>query len=603
MDQVLLITGPSSRATPAIGQSCRPSFDQRQSRQDRLTHIGWWRRRRRFMSNLADTKRVAFDFHPAKGKQARAASKRLRQVLAGGGKKKGAQNRLNLPAPEFGWGGDPSAAQGWGWRDFKKKGLPTTAHTAATAFPFVAGPSLGYEGAMIGHDLHGGGPFCFDPWELYRKGMISGMSMLLFGQVGTGKSTLAKSMAVRLVLYGRKLSVASDKKGEWTKVVRDLGGSVIQVGPGLDARINPLDEGKRPSLTVQGLPMTDEHWRIMVRARRMSIMVTLVKILTDREPDSAEHLALSDGLDMATDAASADGRVPVIPDLIHALEQLRETNAVDKMRSDAANIMSMTLRRMTSGDLGGMFDGESTVSFDVDAPATSIDTSSARGANPISIRVITACVGSWMEAMVTNSDSGQRLVIYEEGWDSLSSEADLTRMVEQWKLARSYGLFNVMVLHKVTDLDMAGAEGSKMVAMAESLLADADIKVIYRQDSAALKITADKMELSDRERTLLKTLNEGTGLWRVGEATFEVANTRTKVEIPLFDTDQRMDTGQGDSKGSQDAPDDQIAVDTETNDGIEEELVNLMETQRLEPTMSTSTGHQNQKSGNEEWGQ
>lgn len=540
------------------------------------------------MGNLTDTKRAAFDFSPAKGREARISRKMLRQALAGGGKKKKEQRGLELPEPQFGRGGDSAPAQGRGWKDFKKKGLPTTAHTAATSFPFLAGPSLGYEGAMLGHDLHGGGPFCFDPWELYRKGMISGMSMLLFGQIGTGKSTLAKSMAVRLVLYGRKLSVASDKKGEWTKIVRDLGGSVLQVGPGLNARVNPLDEGKRPSLTAQGQPMTDEHWRLMVRARRMSIMATLVKILTDRNPDSAEYMALSDGLDMAVEEATAQIRTPVIPDLIHALEQLREALAADRMRSDAANIMSMTLRRMTSGDLGGMFDGESTVSFDVDAPATSIDTSSARGANPISVRVITACVGSWMEAMVTNSDSGQRLVIYEEGWDSLSSEADLTRMVEQWKLARSYGLFNVMVLHKVTDLDMAGAEGSKMVAMAKSLLADADIKVIYRQDAAALKITAEEMDLSDREKTLLKTLNEGTGLWRVGEATFEVANTRTKVEIPLFDTDQRMETDQSQT-ADENAPDDQVGTEAGQGDGIEEELVDLMQAQRLQSAASWST--------------
>src|SRR5699024_5568554 len=188
---------------------------------------------------------------------------------------------------------------------------------------------------MIGQDLHGGGPFCFDPWELYRKGVISGMSMLLFGQVGTGKSSLAKSMALRLVHYGRRLSVASDKKGEWTNVVRDLGGNVIQVGPGLDTRLNPLDEGVRPSLTVQGLPMTDEHWRLMVRSRRMSILTTLIKILNARDPDSAEHLVISDALDMAGEYSAAFGRPPIIQDLIEALEELRETNAADRLRADA----------------------------------------------------------------------------------------------------------------------------------------------------------------------------------------------------------------------------------------------------------------------------
>lgn len=493
------------------------------------------------MAGHTKVRRVAFDVAPLTGKESRAAKKQRRAVLRGLEKQKTKDRTLELPPRQHPSGGPRGQTQGRGVTDLRKKGLATTAQTAAAAYPYVAGPSLGHEGAMIGHDLHGGGPFCFDPWECYRKGIISGMSMLLFGQVGTGKSSLAKSLAVRLVLLGRKLSVASDKKGEWTKVVRDLRGNVIQIGPGLDTRLNPLDEGVRPSLTAQGLPMTDDQWKVMVRARRMSIMTTLVKILTGEAPSSAEHMALSDGLDMAVDYAAAEGRTPVIPDMIRALEELREKNASDRLRADAANTMSMTLHRMTSGDLAGMFDGPSTVQFDIHAPATSIDTSASKGANAIATRVITACAGSWMESMVTNTDAGQRVVVYEEGWDNISSEPDLSRMVEQWKLARSYGLFNILVMHKVSDLDMAGDKDGKLVTMARSLLADADVKVIYRQDSAALKVTAEKMDLSEREKRLLKSLRKGTGLWRVGEATFEVANDLTRAEQPLFDTDARMD--------------------------------------------------------------
>lgn len=496
------------------------------------------------MSNLASksSKHSVFSFSEAKGSRARQAKRQQRELRRQFDKQKQkVKNTLELPAREFNDGGDPSPGKLWGCKSFKVTGRPVTSHTAATAYPYVAGPSLGYEGAMIGHDLHGGGSFCFDPWVLYGKGLISGMSMLLFGQVGTGKSSLAKSLAVRLVLYGRKLSVASDKKGEWTAVVRALGGNVIQVGPGLTTRLNPLDTGVRPSLNVRGEPLTDEQWRQMVRARRMLILTTIVKILTEQRPDSAEHLAISDALDMAVDLAHAEDRVPTIPDLITGLNKLKTEHRNDHRRSDAANVMAMTLYRVTGGGLEGMFDGPSTVEFDVDAPAVSIDTSSARGADPIAVRIINACAGSWMESMVTNSDAGQRVVVYEEGWDNISSEADLQRMVEQWKLARSYGLFNILVMHKVSDLNMAGDQGSRMVSMAKSLLADADIKVIYRQDATALRVTTEEMELTTHERGMLRTLEKGTGLWRIGEATFEVANELTAAEIPLFDTDSRMD--------------------------------------------------------------
>src|SRR5699024_12865835 len=104
--------------------------------------------------------------------------------------------------------------------------------------------------------------------------------------------------------------------------------------------------------------------------------------------------------------------------------------------------------------------------------------------------------GAWTEAMVTTSDAGQRIVVYEEGWDNISSEADLQRMVEAWKLARAYGIFNILIMHKIADLDMAVDHGSQMAAMSRSLLTDTDIKISDRQDETALRTTTDESELS-----------------------------------------------------------------------------------------------------------
>ena len=72
------------------------------------------------------------------------------------------------------------------------------------------------------------------------------------------------------------------------------------------------------------------------------------------------------------------------------------------------------------------------------------------------------------------------------------------------------------------------------------LLAEADVKVIYRQDNSALRHTDEKLELTDRERDLLRKLKQGEGLWRVKNSTFEVKNVQTKAEKPILDTDQRM---------------------------------------------------------------
>lgn len=474
-------------------------------------------------------------------RRARRAMKQMRRDPAG--VKKTKKSGDQLPRPLFGEGGSTADAQAWGMKMLKLPGIPTTAHMMATALPFLAGPSLGSDGVLIGNDLNGGGAFAVDPWELYDRGVISGMSAMFFGQVGSGKSSLAKSWAIRLVMAGRKLSVASDIKGEWTELVLSLGGQVIRIGPGIDAKINPLDAGHRPSLDQEGQPLTDQRWAQMVRNRRLTLLLRLVRMLRGGQSLSDGHpSALFRALDASVADAGAEDRQPIIPDVVHHLGVIYESSS-NPLRSQAANEMMQVLERLTEGDMAGIFDGESTVSYDPYAPAVSLDTSAIGQSDPLLVQIVNACSSTWTESMVTVADAGQRVVVNEEGWTSMSSETEVESKVRFWKLARAYGIFNILILHKLTDLDSAGDSGSKHAKMARGLLAESDIKVIYRQDNSALQVTHEELGLSDRELGMLKHLDQGVGMWRVGPSmTFEVYNTLTEAERPLLNTDTRMET-------------------------------------------------------------
>ncbi|MDN5901125.1 MAG: ATP-binding protein, partial [Brachybacterium sp.] len=129
-----------------------------------------------------------------------------------------------------------------------------TSAMLAGAYPFLAEGGLGSQGVFIGQDLYSGGSFVYDPWVLYANGVITAPNVVVAGIVGSGKSSLAKSLYTRSLGFGRRVYIPGDPKGEHTAVAEAVGGRAIKLGHGLPSRLNPLDEGYRPA------GMSEEQW-------------------------------------------------------------------------------------------------------------------------------------------------------------------------------------------------------------------------------------------------------------------------------------------------------------------------------------------------------
>ena len=69
-----------------------------------------------------------------------------------------------------------------------------TSATLAAQYPYLAEGGLGANGIFIGQDLYSGASFVYDPWVLYQAGIITAPNIVLAGIVGSGKSSLAKSL-------------------------------------------------------------------------------------------------------------------------------------------------------------------------------------------------------------------------------------------------------------------------------------------------------------------------------------------------------------------------------------------------------------------------
>jgi hypothetical protein len=114
-----------------------------------------------------------------------------------------------------------------------------------------------------------------------------------------------------------------------------------------------------------------------------------------------------------------------------------------------------------------------------------------------------------------------------------------------FKLARQFGVMNLVVLHKLADLQTAGDAGSRAARIAEGLIADASTRIVYHQDESQVPLTRTLLGLSEREAQLISMLSAGQALWRVGARSFVVQHYRSRLESRLTDTDTGMRAGPG----------------------------------------------------------
>src|SRR5437016_13650728 len=176
-----------------------------------------------------------------------------------------------------------------------------------------------------------------------------------------------------------------------------------------------------------------------------------------------------------------------------------------------------------------MFDGPTTAGLDLDARFVCLDLSAVYDSSALGI--LMTCAAAWLRAMVdehrSRSDErapgGEKLhLVVDEAWRIFSHLGIGEWLQDSFKHSRAYGVQNVIVMHRLSDLRAAGAEGSREARLAEGLLADAETRVIYAQPTDQLAATRELLGLTQTEAELLPTLRRGEALWKVGQRSFLV---------------------------------------------------------------------------------
>ena len=407
----------------------------------------------------------------------------------------------------------------------------TTRHAQAI-YPFVNAGGLGGRGVFVGRDS-GGGAFCFDPWTLYGDGTLDDPNAIVLGKLGQGKSALVKTLLWRMLLFGRRAFVL-DVKREYGPLCEAVGARPISLVPGGGVRLNPL--ASRP----------EEHAQLELL--RAVTVTALQGPLTQLEAG-----ALREALRVVR--ARGDGE-PTLPQ-IAAMLFGPTAEMADGLRTDAGALAAdcrraaLALQDLCEGPLRGMFDGPTTPGLDLDARLLVLDLHAVRDSPAVGI--LMACATAWMSALLARTaerPGRERLVnVADESWKIVQHTGLGEWFQTNFKLARQFGVMNLVVLHKLADLQAAGDAGSRAARIAEGLVADASTRIVYHQDESQVPLTRELLGLSRSEGRLLALLSPGQALWRVGGRSFVVSHQRSAIEARLTDTDAGMDAGHGRARG------------------------------------------------------
>jgi hypothetical protein len=401
----------------------------------------------------------------------------------------------------------------------------TMAHLSSV-YPCQTDSSLGERGPYIGVNVTGGGSgWYFDPFELYRTGVLTNPNCIVTGDIGSGKSALVKAFLGReLAVYGRRRMVTIlDPKGEYAPFARAHGLPVIRLFPGGTDRLNPMDHRGDPTETIG----------------RQSLATALVAGVLGRSLDATEDALL--GWAVATLARM--GRSFTLADVAAVVADPADELVALSRRTplelaQAATPVVFALDKLLTRTLAGMFDGPTTVAIDwTDGPGFVIDLSAVYGDDE-ALPLVMLAATSWLAAALQRDSDRRVIQVIDEAWAAVRHGA--RHFQGSLKLSRTYGVSTWLVCHRPADLSAQSDDGTSIAKISAGLMSDIQTRIIMRQPPDQVAVAAEMFALSDRERAWIGQLVRGRALWRLQRRGAVVQTVLSQRELDHAFTDGSM---------------------------------------------------------------
>ncbi|WP_228785825.1 hypothetical protein [Nocardia terpenica] len=369
----------------------------------------------------------------------------------------------------------------------------TTAQVAGL-WPWSVGAGAPLIGTPLGSHLHTGAPVCFDPMNWFMRGsFITAPSLFVLGLNGFGKSSLVRRIVLGGIAQGITPLILADVKPDYRKMVELVGGQVIDLGYG-HGKLNPLAAGVLGTIVprLDQVPALQIQVTQELRARQVTLIAGLIELVRGARVRDYEETLISTALRILyTEGGYTPDCPPIMENLLEVIvgggEQLMLDAGADALEEyhEATKGLRRSLRALTQGPFGAVFNGQTSTPIDTSAVAVCIDVSHIpNGDKKLKAAVMLACWADGFASVeaahvLADAELGpQRYfqVVMDELWQVLGlGDFMVDRVDELTRLQRGLATSLIMISHTIKDLQSLGTEAA--IAKALGFLERARAKI------------------------------------------------------------------------------------------------------------------------------
>jgi conjugal transfer ATP-binding protein TraC len=357
--------------------------------------------------------------------------------------------------------------------------------SVATMFPFSSSSLTMERGVLYGIARHNHSPVIVDPFDE----SLENANMVVFATSGAGKSYFTKLMALRNLLLGVDFLVI-DPEDEYRALCTAVDGQYVRLASSSAQHLNPFD-----------LPPADEDEDARdPLAEQVTALLALLEIML-AEPGHGLTLHERAVLDRAlyetyaasgiTDDVATHHRPPPLMQDLH--------DVLSGTPDEVATSLAARLQRYVEGSLSGLFSTPTDVALDRRLVVFNLQALEPE-LRPLGTHLIATFV--WNQVRRSRRP---RLLIIDEAWSLVQYPEGGAFLASMARRARKYYLGLVTITQDVADF--LGVDHGRTV------LANAALKLLMKQDAAIIDPVVQAFRLSAEERQFLLGAGKGEGLF------------------------------------------------------------------------------------------